>query len=218
MPNKKAPKNKTVTSYTFMERKNSPNGNHQLTCFIRPELIHGPLCFHKANPHNHMINLVLWDQNSAADDKGDHVPPGRVAATAGILRQSFPSKAREHGNGASVLTLPPTLLMTLVTSLHDTLLPPQPLRSVQVLHPIGCRSTGTSQHQSDATTTTIRYQCDWWGATPARDRLPITNIWTGLTFSPICIASVTYTHVILSNLLQEVMPRLFCLLSKKDSM
>lgn len=73
-----------------MERKKSPKRNHQLTCFVRPELIHKPLCFLKATPHNHTINLVLWGQSSADDGKADDTPSRRVAATAGILQQITP--------------------------------------------------------------------------------------------------------------------------------
>lgn len=193
-----------------MERKKSPNRNHQLTCFVRPELIHRPLCFHKATPHNHTINLVLWGQSSAADDKADDTPSGRVAATAGILQQSFPTEAREHGNGASVLTLPPTFLMTLVTSLHKTPPLPQPFSQydlVRLYTPQGLGVLGLP-----SINLILPPFAMWWGATPARDRLPITNgigsHWYSLS---------THMYIFLSNLLQEVMPRLFCLLSKKDS-
>lgn len=72
-----------------MEKKHSPKRYHQLTCFVRPQLIHGPLCFHKANPHKHTINLVLRGQSSAADDRRVDTPSGRMAIAAEIFKQNF---------------------------------------------------------------------------------------------------------------------------------
>lgn len=168
-------KNKKLWAIYLWEKRNSPEIIS--TCFVRPELTRGPLCFHRANPHKHMINLVLWGQSSAADDKGDYKLSGRVAATVGILQQSFLTEAADYRKGAPVPALPPPFwwfwshhFMTITT--------PSPafefVQSAQVTYSVG--STGTSQHQSDTTTTIIYCHCMTWGAASSRDRLPNTHI------------------------------------------
>lgn len=78
------------------------------------------------------------------------------------------------------------------------------MQSIQVIYSIGSGSAGTSQHQSDATTTIIHPSAR--GEEQHQPETPCL----------VCTASITYTHIFLSNLLQEPIPRLFCLLSKKD--
>lgn len=157
------------------KKKNSPEIIS--ICFVRPEFTRGPLHFHRSNPHKHMINLVLWGQSSAADDRADYTLSGRVVATVGILQQRFPTEAAEYRKGAPVPALPPPFWWFWSQHFMTIIAPSQTfefVQSNQLMYSTG--STGTSQHQSDTITTIIYYLCMRWGAAPCRHRLPNTSI------------------------------------------
>lgn len=153
------------------------------TRFVRPELTHGPLHFHRANPHEH-LSLVLWVQQLMTRQTE------RVTATVRILQQSFHTKAAEHRKGAPVPALPPHFWW--FWSQHFMTIPTlspafEFVQSIQVTYPVG--STGTFQCQSD--TTIIYCHCMRWGATPSRDRLPSTYnhdrfVWIRWSLSLFC--------------------------------
>lgn len=183
------------------KKKNIPNRNNQFICFTRPELMHRPLCFHKANPHKHIIYLVLWGHSSAPNDKGHDMPSERVAATAVILQHSIPTEARQHSNRAPVPTVPSTFLVTLVMSLRDTLhsltgVWDHAIYSGYIFRRIWERwdfpASIWCHHYYHSS------QCTRWGATPARDSLSrlysLNHLHTHFSFQP---ASRTDTQIIL---------------------
>lgn len=109
-------KNKKLWTIYLWKKKNSPELIS--TYLVRPELICGPLCFQRANPHKHMISLAFWGQSSAGGDKADYTVWKSHSHSQDLTAKfsHWGSRVQEKSFCPSSAT---TSLMSLVTTFHD---------------------------------------------------------------------------------------------------